>query len=824
MNFVYGDDWPVTRNDKERKKLRREAVNRLIAHKERLERREQKEQGTVLVRKMSLESVSSGPNVDSILASRMAGNAMDKEYKMTDREKYKAKGITDYLRHKRQQTRRLHIQEERRAYGFTIYRSNWSLLLKPKNKFRIHLIYVAQHKAELRLQFRRVINLVFACNRFLNILAEISGNTSKIVAEVREFTGQSVEPKKEVNDPNVKFIFDPNSFKLSTDTPVPRSVLFTLTKPWFARTPGEVDTAVTSLQVLRCFAELPTNTQRIVASIAWFINIPEDKVLIRQSHIAQDYYIILSGRISRTMLVGAADGQSEQTIFRHLNTFSKDTIFGEEAITRPGSEREYSATSCTKCDLLSINIHDYFACIMTPCDPRALYPDHIKFLCTCDFLRSFPRERMLTDAEGNISLAYFRPNCVVETNMEEAEWVYVVWWGTCRTLCEIDPTGKVRVKKKKLSWIPKDDEMVLMENRMTEPVRQSVYISEKDSPGSVEGIFLEKRQNFVNKSILQEIENNKKKSHQSLKLYNEQEMENIAMKRSQISNMLSAKRKQDLRRRRENTISDINNKDFVTLPTIKNNKNSLVSNVTAGTPKVLTFTLEDQTMHQDDDSSDSDNDQRSKGSKGRKMPNSIPKIAGANFDFEKLLTKAKARKDSVSRASENSTFLENADRTIRTHWDKLDEELECQPTEEDRTKPFKKSVQYQQGSTSSGGSNVSGAFDCMVQRRPCKSGWSKEKALDDQKVDKVRSSRAFSLRTHYYGKSAEDISGWKLKKTLIKGDETGFEWVNLKDGKFRPGPEIPIFVSDGCELIMIRKSFLIDIMGCNGQRSRLVVN
>ncbi|GFS16447.1 hypothetical protein ElyMa_001473500 [Elysia marginata] len=57
--------------------------------------------------------------------------------------------------------------------------------------------------------------------------------------------------------------------------------------------------------------------------------------------------------------------------------------------------------------------------------------------------------------------------------------------------------------------------------------------------------------------------------------------------------------------------------------------------------------------------------------------------------------------------------------------------------------------------------------------------------------------------------SLSKFSRWKLIKTMVKGDYIGQEWVDLNTGPFNPPDEEMSLVSDGCEVIMMHRDFLI---------------
>ena len=77
-----------------------------------------------------------------------------------------------------------------------------------------------------------------------------------------------------------------------------------------------------------------------------------------------------------------------------------------------------------------------------------------------------------------------------------------------------------------------------------------------------------------------------------------------------------------------------------------------------------------------------------------------------------------------------------------------------------------------------------------------------------RKPDNLKTPRKpFDLKNTGY--SENDFSKWKQKKSLEKGDEIGFEWVDLKDGKYREPEEDYRLVSDGWECVMVKRRLLL---------------
>ncbi|CAL1537060.1 unnamed protein product [Lymnaea stagnalis] len=201
-------------------------------------------------------------------------------------------------------------------------------------------------------------------------------------------------------------VFDKSYFKavkhgreLDTET------LFTLGKPEHYRTWPEVQKAAEKLKFIRSFSALPEHYQVKLAMIAWYMEIPGDKVIIREGHVADSFYFLISGRVVAVKLVGSPLYEKHSR-FSVLKIFEKDDIFGEEGISNR-SHRNYSVTTTEKSTLLSVNIDDYYRIFNTSISGDE-NPDHIRLLSQLDFMKYFPVQELIQNSEGNIILFYYR--------------------------------------------------------------------------------------------------------------------------------------------------------------------------------------------------------------------------------------------------------------------------------------------------------------------------------------------------------------------------------------------------------------------------------
>ncbi|GFO44210.1 cyclic nucleotide-binding domain-containing protein 2-like [Plakobranchus ocellatus] len=151
-----------------------------------------------------------------------------------------------------------------------------------------------------------------------------------------------------------------------------------LTKPWIIRSDEEVNKVVERLQVLRCFVEYPVSFQHKLARLAWLIEVDADLAIIRQGHIAADFYFMLAGSAKMIKLNGSPYLEEHGTLDT-LRILRSGDAFGDESMSHPNSERTYSVITTEKSILLSLSSVDYISMLLQTRDDEQA-PEHILFL------------------------------------------------------------------------------------------------------------------------------------------------------------------------------------------------------------------------------------------------------------------------------------------------------------------------------------------------------------------------------------------------------------------------------------------------------------
>ncbi|GFO43158.1 cyclic nucleotide-binding domain-containing protein 2-like [Plakobranchus ocellatus] len=230
---------------------------------------------------------------------------------------------------------------------------------------------------QTRNKIRRIFSLVFYVIRFIKCVAMIAGDTQTLLKDPK-FTRVSHDTPTEEKTGKEWTFFNVHAFQKAGQVQVPFHIQLILSKPWFTRTVKEVEAAVQYLEKMRSFTAYPRPFQLILARVAWYIELPTSKVVIRESQQSVNFYLLLNGSVRIDRLEGSpceAEGGSFQT----LRMLTSQDIFGDDCVTDPSSLRKYTATTEEECALLDFNMYDYNNMIQTA-HTSEVAPDHIRFL------------------------------------------------------------------------------------------------------------------------------------------------------------------------------------------------------------------------------------------------------------------------------------------------------------------------------------------------------------------------------------------------------------------------------------------------------------
>ncbi|BFZ04435.1 hypothetical protein BsWGS_07474 [Bradybaena similaris] len=427
LQYFYGEDAVlrgsvVDRNYSEKRKTALQSYRRVKDQEERTK-----------AQAAEVSKMGSGAKVKWVQNAKEQAATMESEFGATAVEQKLYSPIVTFL-HK------LHIGKQRLLRKVVLKtNSKWKILKSPNVLRKLRDMYRTLIQDMIHARFRRVIRMVVAVIRFIETIRLISGNTKKILREIENFLTSQTQDTDKINIYGAKKkIFDPHKYNISKELHIPFETKLTLTKPWFTRRDDEIDMVVKALQSYKSFVQYPPLFQRRLATLAWYIEAQADKYIIRERHIACDFYVLLTGKAKVVKMRGSPYiyERGELTFIRYIR---KSEGFGDESMSDPECEREYSVISTEPCALLSISVHDYLQMLSTRKEDE-FAPEHIIFLCNLRLMDKFPKVKLLEEGNENITIHYFRPETVVSKNLEDSNFVFVVFSGSCLLLAEIFPS------------------------------------------------------------------------------------------------------------------------------------------------------------------------------------------------------------------------------------------------------------------------------------------------------------------------------------------------------------------------------------------------
>ncbi|XP_005109084.2 uncharacterized protein LOC101857442 [Aplysia californica] len=310
--------------------------------------------------------------------------------------------------------------------------SRWRMFRNNKLiRTKIHTLHNEMREAKVRHRWQKAIRTVRAVIRFRNIIADIARTTGDVFKQFNLVMAREMAKNREKEG----LYFDKSYYKASTiGKNLDIGSIYTLGKTENNRTDDEVQKAAVNLRFLRSFAAFPAYFQKLMAKIGWYIEVPSDKVIIREGQPPHYFYFLMSGKAVAVKLTGSPVFE-EHGGFEVHKVYERDALFGEEGIFGR-AYRQYSVTCIETCRLLSINIDDYNRMCLGA-DSEDENPEHIRLVSQLDFMRYFPMKKLIEEADGNIILFYFPAGHVITRKTEESDYIYVIKSGTCRVLAEV---------------------------------------------------------------------------------------------------------------------------------------------------------------------------------------------------------------------------------------------------------------------------------------------------------------------------------------------------------------------------------------------------
>lgn len=224
--------------------------------------------------------------------------------------------------------------------------------------------------------------------------------------------------------------FDPGDFRAKKETILSNEAKAILSMEPERRTEEQLKVALLALnQAVEAFSEFPITMQKSLVRVGWYEHFEDKRVIIRQGHMADNFYFILSGTAVVTIL--QTDPDTGDQVVRTAAVLKKGNSFGELALMH-AAKRSATVTCKNSVELLAVGRED-FVDIFMPMD-KDQEPEHIRFLRTVQLLKGWPIERLPYHDPKICCFTYFRRGLLLCKDSNTSEWVYIIKTGSCRVL------------------------------------------------------------------------------------------------------------------------------------------------------------------------------------------------------------------------------------------------------------------------------------------------------------------------------------------------------------------------------------------------------
>ncbi|KAJ8410905.1 hypothetical protein AAFF_G00188620 [Aldrovandia affinis] len=244
-----------------------------------------------------------------------------------------------------------------------------------------------------------------------------------------KLTTSTMATKKE------NLLFDVSWFKANNERYISSEVKAILSRPPRNRKPDEIKLAMLALRnAVDTFAEYPPDMQENLAQVGWYESFGPGRVIIRQGHIPQNFYLILSG-LAR-VCTNSVDEQTGELCEKTTAFLEKGRSFGEVAILN-AARRNATVVCHNTVSLLAISRQDFKSTLVNREVSNA--PEFLEFLRKIDILSGWPLEKIPTNSTVCLH-AFFRRNMVISRDTRRSTNIFIIKYGTVQVLKKLTST------------------------------------------------------------------------------------------------------------------------------------------------------------------------------------------------------------------------------------------------------------------------------------------------------------------------------------------------------------------------------------------------
>ncbi|XP_063286901.1 cyclic nucleotide-binding domain-containing protein 2-like [Pelobates fuscus] len=306
-------------------------------------------------------------------------------------------------------------------------------------------------------KFRTAVLVVQVIRNLIKIYRDYAASRSEPMS-FSEYAGFETETDN--------LLFDRSYFKAKLEMVVSSDAQSILSSPPQKRTPEGIKLAMLSLRAtVNSYAEYPVNIQENIAKVGWYERFGPGRVIIRQGHVAQNFYLILAGTAVVTKV--SRNKKTGEYFSKTVAFLKKGKYFGDVAILT-GAKRNATVVCHDTVSLLAIARQDFLNIFSNSELQEGL--EHIKFLNSIDLLSGWPVHKLPYNNPRICVHTFYRPGTVITKDSKASSKIYVIKTGLVRVLKSMrnvkvlsslkayKPSGKTMSKEDSVSRPPTENE------------------------------------------------------------------------------------------------------------------------------------------------------------------------------------------------------------------------------------------------------------------------------------------------------------------------------------------------------------------------------
>ncbi|XP_075054015.1 uncharacterized protein LOC142140053 isoform X2 [Mixophyes fleayi] len=270
-------------------------------------------------------------------------------------------------------------------------------------------------------KFRTAVLVVQVIRNLIKIYRDYAASRTEPIS-FSEYVGFETESEN--------LLFDRSLFKAKKEMVLSSEAKQILSSPPEKRTAEETKLAMLSLRTtVTSFAGYPVHIQEKIAKVGWYECFGPGRVIIREGHVAQNFYLILSGtavvtKVSHSKKTG--DHFSKTVAF-----LKKGKYFGDVAILT-NAKRNATVVCHDTVALLAISRQDFLNIFMNSESQEGA--DCIRLLHSIDLLDGWPIHKLPYNNPRICVHTFYRPGTVITKDSKSSSKIYVIKSGSIRVL------------------------------------------------------------------------------------------------------------------------------------------------------------------------------------------------------------------------------------------------------------------------------------------------------------------------------------------------------------------------------------------------------